>query len=136
MIDSIDMKLISLLKDNSRLSFADLGRHINLSPSSVRERIQKMEETGVIKKYSIEIDTRKIGCDIEAFILLKIFPYQLKNIFIRIKEFKEIDKAYRILGNDNILLKIVVKDRFSLQKLIDELMNFSDTSTYIILSEF
>ena len=59
MVDDTDLKLLEILKENSRLSFADLGRKINLSPSSVRERVQKMEDEGVIKKYNIEIDNKK-----------------------------------------------------------------------------
>ncbi len=52
MVDAIDKQLLDILKDNSRLSFADLGRKINLSPSAVRERVQKMEDIGVIQKIS------------------------------------------------------------------------------------
>jgi Lrp/AsnC family leucine-responsive transcriptional regulator len=80
MIDAIDIQLLSILKDNSRLSFADIGRKINLSPSSVRERIQKMEDTGVIKKYDIQIDYKKLGYEFEAFILLQVFSGHLKDV--------------------------------------------------------
>ena len=73
MADTIDLQLLDILKENSRLSFADLGRKINLSPSAVRERIQKLEDTGVIKKYDIKIDHKKLGYELEAFILLKVF---------------------------------------------------------------
>lgn len=135
MVDSLDEQLLNILKDNSRLSFADLGRKINLSPSSVRERIQKLEDTGVIQKYSIQLDNKKLGYDIEAFIVLKVFPGQLKHILKKIKTFQEVKEAYRITGQQNIHLKILVKNQLSLQKLIDQLMDFGDTNTFLILSE-
>ena len=75
-MDSTDQKLLGLLSMNSRLSFAELGRKINLSPSSVRERMQRLEDTGIIKKYSIQLDERKLGFELEAFMLLKLFPGQ------------------------------------------------------------
>jgi Lrp/AsnC family leucine-responsive transcriptional regulator len=135
MVDDTDLKLLEILKENSRLSFADLGRKINLSPSSVRERVQKMEDEGVIKKYNIEIDNKKIGYDLEAFILVKVFPGKLKYVIDKVKEFPEITSAHRITGNQNIHLKVVVQNQVCLQKLLDKLMQFGDTNTFLILSQ-
>lgn len=135
MIDSIDEQLLAILKDNSRISFADLGRKINLSPSAARERVQKLEDFGVIQKYDIKIDNKKMGNDIEAFILLKVFPGQLRSIIEKISNFPEIQEAHRITGNQNLHLKVVVKNQHSLQKLLDQLMLFGDTNTFLILSE-
>ncbi len=135
MVDDIDEQLLDILKDNSRLSFADLGRKINLSPSTVRERVQKLEDIGIIKKYSIQLDNKKLGFDLEAFILLKIFPGQLIHVLKKIKKFKEIKEVHRITGSQNIHLKVVLKDQLELQKLLDQLMVFGDTNTFLILSE-
>ena len=134
-MDDIDKKILDILKENSRLSFADLGRKINLSPSAVRERVQKLEELEVIQKYSIELDNKKIGNDIEAFILLKVFPGQLVHVLKKIKTFDEIMETHRITGSQNIHLKVAVKNQLCLQKLLDELMIFSDTTTFLILSK-
>ena len=135
MVDDLDKQLIEELKNNSRLSFADLGRKINLSPSAVRERVQKLEDTGVIQKYTIQLDNKKLGNDLEAFILLKVFPGQLIHILKKIKSFKEVKEAHRITGSQNIHLKVVVKNQLSLQGLLDQLMVFSDTNTFLILSK-
>ena len=135
MVDVIDKKILDILNNNARLSFADLGRKISLSPSAVRERIQKMEDTGVIQNYRIQVDHKKIGYELEAFILLKVFPGQLKHVLKKISDFPEIKEAYRITGNQNLHLKVVIKDQLSLQKLLDQLMLFSDTNTFFILSE-
>jgi len=135
MVDDIDFKILRKLQSNSRLSFADLGRKINLSPSSVRERVQKMEDIGVIQKYNIQIGNKKLGYDIEAFILLKVFPGQLKHVIEKITDFEEIKEAHRITGNQNLHLKVVVKNQLCLQKLLDQLMIFGDTNTFLILSE-
>jgi Lrp/AsnC family leucine-responsive transcriptional regulator len=135
MVDNTDLKLLEILKGNSRLSFAEIGRKINLSPSSVRERIQKMEDEEVIKKYSIEIDNKKIGYDLEAFILVKVFPGKLKYVIDKVKEFPEITAAHRITGNQNIHLKVVVQNQVYLQQLLDKLMQFGDTNTFLILSK-
>jgi len=135
MTDTIDAQLLGLLKENSRLSFADLGRRINLSPSAVRERVQKLEDVGVIKKYDIQIDYKKLGYGLEAFILLKVFPGSLKDVLKKIIEFPEVKEAHRITGNQNLHLKVVLRNQIDLQNLLDKLMVFGDTNTFLILSE-
>lgn len=135
MVDKIDLKILSFLKKNSRMSFADLGRAINLSPSASRERVQKMEDSGVIQKYDIQLDYTLLGYDVEAFILVKVFSGQLKNFLKVIHDFPEVKEAHRITGNQNVHLKIRVKDQLHLQKVIDQLISYGDTNTFLILSQ-
>ena len=135
MVDALDEQLLDILRDNSRLSYAELGREINLSPSAVRERVQKMEDSGIIEKYNILINNRKLGYELEAFILLKVFQGQLKHVIENIKKFPEIKEAHRITGNQNLHLKAVIKNQLCLQKLLDQLMVFGDTNTFLILSK-
>lgn len=135
MIDDIDRSILRALKKDSRLSYAEIGRIIKLSPSAIRERILKMEDNGLIKKYSIEIDYPQMGYDLEAFILVKVFHGKLKPFLKIIPTIPEVKKAYRITGNQNIHLKVVLKNQLHLQGLIDQLMPFGDTHTLLILSE-
>ena len=78
---------------NSRISFADIGRKINLSPSAVRERIQKLEDHEIIKNYTAEIDYSKVGYGIEAFIILKLHSGKLKLFLNKSHQFSEIKKS-------------------------------------------
>jgi Lrp/AsnC family leucine-responsive transcriptional regulator len=66
--------LLDVLQDNSRLSFADLGRKRNRSPSAFGERTKKLEEFEVIPKYTLPLYNKKLGNDLDAFILFKFFP--------------------------------------------------------------
>jgi Lrp/AsnC family leucine-responsive transcriptional regulator len=135
MLDAVDERLLDILKDNSRLSFAELGRKIELSPSAVRERVQRLEDFGIIKKYSVQVDTQKLGYGLEAFILLKVFQGQLKHVIEKITDFPEIVEAHRITGEHNLHLKVLLKDQLCLQQLLDKLMVFGDTNTCLVLSE-
>ncbi|WP_420552897.1 Lrp/AsnC family transcriptional regulator [Tenacibaculum aiptasiae] len=134
-LETIDMEIISCLQKNSRESFAEIGRIVNLSPSATRERIIKLEEQGIIKKYSLDLDYKLLGYDIEAFILVKVFHGNLKLLFNFIESKQEIKEAFRITGNQNVHLKVILKNQLHLQNLIDELMQYGDTSTFLILSK-
>lgn len=134
MIDDIDSRILKALEKDARLSFAEIGRMIHLSASAARERILKMEDMGLIKKYSIEIDHSKLGYDLEVFILVKVFHGKLKSFLEVIPTISEIKKAHRITGNQNVHLKAMLKNQLHLQQLIDKLMPFGDTHTLLVLS--
>ena len=135
MVDEIDLSILKEIQVNSRISFADIGRKINLSPSAVRERVQKLEDNGVIKKYSADIDYAKIGYGIEAFIILKLYSGKLKIFMNESHQFSEIKKAYRITGSQNIHMKVALRNQLHLQEFIDKLIDYGDTTTHLILSE-
>ena len=134
-IDGIDLKLISLLRENSRSSFAELGKRINRSPSGTRARVQRMEDSGIIKKYAIELDYKQLGYDVEAFIMIKVFQGKLKSFLNVVNDFPEVKEAHRITGNVNVHLKVIVKNQMHLQKVIDQLIAYGDTNTFLILSQ-
>lgn len=135
MTDVLDLKILDKLEKNSRLSFAEIGRIIGLSPSATRERVQRLENAGVIARYGIEVNNRLLGYDIEAFILVKVFHGKLKPFLNAVGGFPEVRKAYRITGGQNLHLEVIVKDRLQLQNLIDQIMVYGDTVTQLVLSE-
>ncbi|WP_442264805.1 Lrp/AsnC family transcriptional regulator [Tenacibaculum sp. ZS6-P6] len=135
MIDNIDTQILKALEKDARLSFAEIGRLINLSASAARERILKMEDVGLIKKYTIEIDHSQLGYDLEVFILVKVFHGKLRSFLDAIPTITEIKKAHRITGNQNVHVKAMLKNQLHLQQLIDRLMLFGDTHTLLVLSD-
>ncbi len=135
MLDNIDRKIIEVLKQNSRASFVDMGKQIPLSASSVRERIQKLEELEIIKAYSLKLDHAKMGYGLEVFIMIKLFSGKLKSFMGALDAFPEIIRASRITGSHNIHMKVVLKDQLHLQQFIDKLINYGEPTTHLILSE-
>lgn len=135
MIDKADLKLIELLKINSKTSFADLSKKVSLSPSSVRERINKLEDIGVIKGYSLEVDQALLGNSLEVFILLKVFTGKLQYAILELNKYPEILKAHRITGPHNFHLRVALRNQLHLQQFIDELTKLGEPTTHLILSE-
>ena len=135
MIDSIDRKIIEVLQQNSRASFVEIGKQIPLSASSVRERIQKLEDLEIIKAYSLKVDHAKMGFGLEVFIMIKLFSGKLKSFMGAIESFPEVKRASRITGSHNIHMKVVLKDQLHLQQFIDKLIIYGEPTTHLILSE-
>lgn len=135
MIDDIDQAILRELKVDSRLSFAEIGRKVKLSPSAVRDRVIKMEDIGLIKKYSIELNQKLLGNDLAVFIWVNVHHGKLKAFLKIIPQISEIQKAYRITGNQNIHLKVLLRNQIHLQNVIDQIMPYGDTQTMLILSD-
>jgi Lrp/AsnC family leucine-responsive transcriptional regulator len=135
MVDTIDLKIIEKLKINSRISYVDIGKQIGLSSSSVRERIQKLEDSEVIKGYQLKLNNQKLGFGLEVIILFKLFSGTLKNFCGQLDNFQEIHEIHRITGTHNIFMKVILIDQLHLQQFIDRLLVYGEPTTHLILSD-
>tara|TARA_B100001123_G_C14879129_1_gene855225 strand:- start:77 stop:523 length:447 start_codon:yes stop_codon:yes gene_type:complete len=133
--DEIDCKIIELLQKNSRISYADLGRQINLSPSAVAERVQRMEDEKIIKKYFTVFNSKLIGFSISAYITMSFKDNGYKLFLNHIKEFPEIIECSRITGKDCLIMKLVLKDSSHLEEIVDKLCFYGTPSTSVVLSD-
>lgn len=135
MIDKTDLRIIELLKTNSKASFQEISKMISLSPSSVRERIRKLEDIGAIKGYSLQVNQALLGNSLEVFILLKVFTGKLQYAILELNKYPEILEAHRITGPQNFHLRVALKDQLHLQQFIDKLITLGEPTTHLILSE-
>jgi Lrp/AsnC family leucine-responsive transcriptional regulator len=134
MVDDVDRKIIGILKGNSRLAYAEIGKKIFLSPSSVRERIKKMEDTGVIKAFTLSLNQTLLGNNLEVLIMLKISSGKFNTALTEINSYPEVKEAFRITGQHNIHMRVALKDQLHLQQFVDKLINFGEPTTHLILS--
>ncbi len=132
--DNFDWEIIALLQQNSRYSYAQIGREINLSPSAVAERVQRLEESGVIEKSISLINPKKVGYSLSAFITLRFKDNGYKKFVNVIHEFPEIVDCSRITGIDCLMMKVILVDSTHLETLVDKLTLYGNPSTSIVLS--
>lgn len=135
MLDTIDQQLILLLQKNARMSYTKLGAEVGLSSAAVGERVRKLEDQGVIRGYGIELDPNLMGYPLHAIIHLRAFVGMLKPFLARVSSLKEIRNCYRVTGNENIIMEVVLTDQRHLEKLIDLLISYGETRTHIVLSQ-
>jgi Lrp/AsnC family leucine-responsive transcriptional regulator len=133
-IDSLNWQILESLQKNARQSFAEIGRQIGLTSPAVAERVKKMEDSGVIKGYKAQVSYHKTGHQLKAVITLRAFMGRLKPFLEKVKEFKEVINCYRITGNENIIMEVVLYDQSHLEEFIDKLITYGETKTHIILS--
>ncbi|EOH79385.1 MULTISPECIES: Lrp/AsnC family transcriptional regulator [Enterococcus] len=131
-MDETDRKILNLLKENARAPYSEIAQQVALSSPAVKERITKMEDLGIIEKYTININYQKIGKNITAFILFETINCKAFREFC--SEQKMVLKYYRIAGHYSYLVKVVAENMALLEDFIDESMHFGTPSTHIVFS--
>jgi Lrp/AsnC family leucine-responsive transcriptional regulator len=134
-IDELNWKILKQLQDNARESFANIGRTVGLTAPAVAERVKKMEDLGIIRGYKAEVSHALTGHQLKAIITLRAFMGKLKPFLAIVPTLQEVINCYRITGNENIVMEVVLKDQFHLEKFIDQLIQYGETRTHIVLSQ-
>lgn len=132
--DFIDKKILTLLQDDARTSYAELGRRVGLTTPAVIERVRKLEHAGVITGYRAEVDTAKVGLSITAFIRMSITGIDYSHIIEVAQGSPEVMECHRGTGGDSFIMKVAVSSVEHLQELIDRLTPYGITTTTIVLS--
>ncbi|WP_300436980.1 Lrp/AsnC family transcriptional regulator [Christiangramia sp.] len=133
-LDKLNWAILEELQENARASFSEIGRKVGLTSPAVAERVKKMEDSGVIGSYKVNISHQKAGYQLRAVITLRAFTGRLKAFLETVNSFKEVINCYRITGNENIIMEVILHDQEHLEKLIDRLITYGETRTHIVLS--
>ena len=134
-IDNIDFQILRLLTENSRIQWKDLGEQIHMTGQAVGNRIKKLEESGVIKAYSLIIDEMKLGLAYTALVIIYMKTAK-HDLFIRfIHDQNEVVEAHRISGEGCYHLKIKVKSQEQLNLFLNKLLDHGNYSLYLSIQE-
>ena len=133
MMDRTDYQILNLLQDDSRCTLRRMGDLVGLTPPAVSERIRRMEESGVIRGYHIDIDRTKLDCNITGFISVALEPDKYDKFCDFCASQSAIISHYHMVGEFNALLRFAVRDTQQLDQLLSLIKKFGDSRTSIEL---
>ena len=131
-MDAIDHQIIGTLSTDGRITFAELGRQTNLSSPAVAERVNRLEQAGVITGYRAEIDPRALGYQLTAIVRVKPAVRQLSKIAELAQEIPEISECHRITGEDCFYIKLHLASIEHLPEVLDRFLLYGETTTSIV----
>ena len=137
MLDERDREILAALQEDARATYADIGRRVGLSPSSVHERVRKLERTGAIRAYRADVDPEALGLFVTALVAVTpLDPTQPDDLPERVREFREIEDCFSVAGEANYILKVRTRTTGDLEELIRRLREKGEvqTRTTIVLS--
>jgi Lrp/AsnC family leucine-responsive transcriptional regulator len=133
-LDSIDYNIVCALAADARLSYAELGRKVGLSPSAVAERVHQLEAEKVILGYRALLDERAFGYSVIAFIRLTCDNTHYRPFLKFLPTIDAIQECHHITGGDAFLIKVMLTSIDQLEPLIERLLPYGMPTTSMVLS--
>lgn len=136
-VDDVDEQILALLRQDGRLPYAAIGREVGLSTPAVQRRVERLESTGVITGYTVQVDQRKLGHGLQAFIEVRFAgSATVESIWETSEAVGEIEAVYTIAGETDALIHAQVRDVSHLQDVLATLrrnQTVTGTRTRIVL---
>jgi len=133
-LDPVNVRLLDELRKNPRMTMSELGRRLDMSSPAVTDRVQRLEDNGIITGYRLEVDPRALGWPVAAFVRVRPGPGQLNRIADLARETPEVVECHRITGEDCFLMKVYVTEIDKLEEVLDRFLLYGQTTSSIVQS--
>ena len=135
-MDERDRQILAELERDARLTYAEIGARVSLAPSSVHDRVRKLERAGVITGYRAEVALEAAGFPITAVVSLALRPTSPTDVPARVAEFPLIESCYSVAGDNSYALVVRAPSTRALEELVDALRAKLEvvTRTTVVLS--
>jgi len=137
-MDVIDVKILNILQENSRVSISELSKQVSLSLSAVSERLKKLEASDTISAYTVILNPKYLGKDLSVMINISLdSPTQTEAFLQLVNDEEEILECHYITGEYDYMLKVTTKNTQTLEEIMNRIKSFPGikrTQTNVILS--
>jgi Lrp/AsnC family leucine-responsive transcriptional regulator len=132
--DPVDIEIVRRLIEAPRSTTSELARHVGMSAPAVRERVQRLEESGIITGYETRINPLALGYTITVFVRVKPMPGCLQKIAALAEEIPNVVECHRVTGEDCFIVKALLRSLDDLDSLLDQFLVYGQTTTSIAQS--
>lgn len=132
--DPVNVRILVELQKDPRLTMTELGRRVGLSSPAVTERVRRLEESGIIKGYRLDLNPTALGLPIAAYVRIRPNPGQLPKIAELAQRIPEIIECHRITGEDCFIFKVYLPSIDQLDRILDTFLLYGTTTTSLIQS--
>ena len=118
-LDILDLKIIRCLTDDARSTYKHIAEVAGVSEATVKNRIDKLQEEGIIKKFTVIMDYHKLGRAIKAFIGLKVQPAAIAEIVKTMEKNPDVHVLYRTSGDVDLLIEVIFEQMEDLNEFLE-----------------
>lgn len=130
--DTVDARILAALDADSRLSMSELARLVGMSAPAVSERVRRLEASGVIRAFTLDVDARALGYQIRAMVRIRPLPGKLHLVEKLIQDTPQFIECDKITGDDPFLARLVVRSIEEMDDVLEALSDHAVTSTAVI----
>ena len=132
--DRKNIELLRFLQKKPRASFTELARHVGMSGPAVKDRILRIEESGILQGYRVELNPKKLGFGVMAFVRIRPLAGHSGKIVEVARSMSQVTECHRVTGEDCFILKLHIKEIAQLDRVLDKLLAHGQTTTSIVQS--
>lgn len=136
LVDGMNRRILNILQRDARATVAKIARRLKRSESTVRERIQRMEEKGIIQGYFARVDKRALGYRSEGFVFCNVDPADRTRVLEALVAMKEVTGIFHVSGERRLLVKVAAGDNKQLRHFIHNRLiplGIEDVDTRILM---
>jgi Lrp/AsnC family leucine-responsive transcriptional regulator len=134
-LDELDRKILEILVDDARISLKELASRIKLSSPSTSERLRRLEERGAIRAFTVDVDPRALGYELQAIVRIRPMPGKLAAVQKLIGEIREFSECDKVTGDDCFIGRLHLRSIEHLDRILDRITDKAETSTAIVKSQ-
>lgn len=135
MLDEVDRCIIDLLAENARISLKELAVRVNLSSPSASERLRRLEERGVIRAFTVDVNPQTLGYTLQAIVRIRPLPAQLSRVQQLIEEIPQFTECDKVTGDDCLIARLHVRSIEEMDEIIDRIGDKAETNTAIVKAQ-
>jgi Lrp/AsnC family leucine-responsive transcriptional regulator len=133
-LDDLNRRILAELLSDPRISMSALGRRVGLSSPAVTERVQRLERSGVITGFRVDIDPAALGLPVAAFVRVRPSAGQLPKIAALAESLGQVSECHRITGEDCFLIKVHAATIDGLEEILDQFLQYGQTVSSIVVT--
>ncbi|WP_010477971.1 Lrp/AsnC family transcriptional regulator [Thermococcus zilligii] len=135
-LDPVDKKILMILQRDSRTPLREISKEVDLAESTIYERIKKLREKGIIKRFSVVLNPNALGLNMLAFVLIKARAGMYSKVAEELKKNPKIVEVYETTGDYDMVIKIRARDSEELNEFLDrigDVEGVESTHTMVVL---
>ena len=121
MVRDSDFHILEMLRENSRTSFVKIGEDIGVTEAAIRKRVKKFQEKGIIRRFTIDINPKRMGLEMDALIGIDTTPESYMKVIEKVKSIDQIISVYSCSGDHMILIQVWLKNSDALSEFTKKL---------------
>ncbi|HEV2504968.1 Lrp/AsnC family transcriptional regulator [Mesorhizobium sp. NPDC059054] len=135
MLDDLDRRIVEILVDDARISLKELAARVNLSSPSTSERLRRLEERGVIRAFTVDVDPAALGYTLQAIVRIKPLPGRLHQVQKLVEEIPEFTECDKVTGDDCFIGRLHIRSISDLDRILDKITDKAETSSAIVKAQ-
>ena len=132
--DPVNLQILRALIEKPRISNADIARAVGMSGPSARERVQRLEDSGLIRGIRLDLDPKLLGYPVAIMVRIRPAPGQLQKIIELAQSTPRVVECHRITGEDCFIMRLQLESIDALDSVLDAFLAHGQTTTSIIQS--